>query len=151
MQSSVLLSQARQLVELAGNTKYKEITILSNISSLIFYNFDNLNWAGFYYIDNNRFVLGPFQGKVACTNIPTSKGMLGKCYKKNSTLIVDDVHKEKAHIACDSASNSELIIPIYKNGTIYLLLDIDSTLFSRFKEEDIKVLEDIAKIVQESI
>ena len=151
MQSNTLLAQARELIELAGDSNYREITILSNISSLIFYNFDNLNWAGFYYIDDNKFVLGPFQGKVACTNIPTSKGMLGKCYKKNSTLIVDDVHKEKAHIACDSLSNSELIIPIYKNGTIYLLLDIDSTVFSRFKEEDIKVLEDIAKIVQESI
>ena len=96
-------------------------------------------------------MLGPFQGRVACTNIPTTKGMLGKCYKQNSTLVVDDVHKEKAHIACDSLSNSELIIPIYKNGAIYLLLDIDSTVFSRFKEDDIKVLKDIARIVQESI
>ena len=151
MQSNTLLAQARELIELAGDSNYREITILSNISSLIFYNFDNLNWAGFYYIDDNKFVLGPFQGRVACTNIPTTKGMLGKCYNQNSTLVVDDVHKEKAHIACDSASNSELIIPIYKNGAIYLLLDIDSTVFSRFKEDDIKVLEDIAKIVQESI
>ena len=136
MQSNTLLAQARELIELAGDSNYSEITILSNISSLIFYNFDNLNWAGFYYIDDNKFVLGPFQGKVACTNIPTTNGMLGKCYNQNSTLVVDDVHKEKAHIACDSLSNSELIIPIYKNGTIYLLLDIDSTVFSRFKEED---------------
>lgn len=151
MQSNTLLAQARQLIELAGDNIHREVTILSNISSLIFYNFDNLNWAGFYYIDDNTFVLGPFQGRVACTNIPTTKGMLGKCYKQNSTLVVDDVHKEKAHIACDSLSNSELIIPIYKNGVIYLLLDIDSTVFSRFKEDDIKVLEDIAKIVQESI
>ena len=151
MQSNTLLAQARELIELAGDSNYREITILSNISSLIFYNFDNLNWAGFYYIDDNKFVLGPFQGRVACTNIPTTKGMLGKCYNQNSTLVVDDVHKEKAHIACDSLSNSELIIPIYKNGAIYLLLDIDSTVFSRFKEDDIKVLEDIARIVQESI
>ena len=151
MQSNTLLAQARELIELAGDSNYREITILSNISSLIFYNFDNLNWAGFYYIDDNKFVLGPFQGRVACTNIPTTKGMLGKCYNQNSTLVVDDVHKEKAHIACDSASNSELIIPIYKNGAIYLLLDIDSTVFSRFKEDDIKVLEELAKIVQESI
>ena len=151
MQSNTLLAQARELIELAGKNRYRETTILSNISSLIFYNFDNLNWAGFYYIDDNKFVLGPFQGKVACTNILITKGMLGKCYNQNSTLVVDDVHKEKAHIACDSLSNSELIIPIYKNGAIYLLLDIDSTVFSRFKEDDIKVLEDIAKIVQESI
>ena len=151
MQSNTLLAQARQLIELAGDNIHREVTILSNISSLIFYNFDNLNWAGFYYIDDNTFVLGPFQGKVACTNIPTTKGMLGKCYNQNSTLVVDDVHKEKAHIACDSLSNSELIIPIYKNGVIYLLLDIDSTVFSRFKKDDIKVLEDIARIVQESI
>ena len=151
MQSNTLLAQARELIELAGDNIHREVTILSNISSLIFYNFDNLNWAGFYYIDDNKFVLGPFQGRVACTNIPTTKGMLGKCYTKNSTLVVDDVHKEKAHIACDSLSNSELIIPIYKNGAIYLLLDIDSTVFSRFKEDDIKLLEDIAKIVQESI
>ena len=151
MQSNTLLAQARELIELAGDSNYREITILSNISSLIFYNFDNLNWAGFYYIDDNKFVLGPFQGKVACTNIPTTKGMLGKCYNQNSTLVVDDVHKEKDHIACDSLSNSELIIPIYKNGVIYLLLDIDSTIFSRFKEDDIKTLEELAKIVQESI
>lgn len=151
MESKLLLSQAKELIDLAGGGKYKNITILSNISSLIFYNFENINWAGFYILEDNKFVLGPFQGKVACTNIPVSKGMLGKCYNLNKTLCIKNVHEEKEHIACDSASNSELIIPIYKDGKIVLLLDIDSIKVDNFIKEDIKTLEDIAKKVEECI
>lgn len=149
---NIILSQAKELILQASVSKsYKEITILANISSLIYNSYNDLNWAGFYYVDNDHFVLGPFQGRVACTNIPTSKGMLGKCYSINKTLVVDDVHKESAHIACDSASNSELIIPIYKNNKIYLLLDIDFPVFSRFTESLIKELEEISKLIEAAI
>ncbi len=151
MENNLLLKQALELIDLAGSSIHKDITIFANISSLIFYNFDNINWAGFYYIEDDKFVLGPFQGKTACTNIPTSKGMLGKCLKKKDILLVKNVHLEKEHIACDNASNSELIIPIKKNNNIIILLDIDSTKIDNFKEDDIKTLENIAKIVEENI
>ncbi|MCR5423032.1 MAG: GAF domain-containing protein [Bacilli bacterium] len=151
MNNNLLLTQAKELIELSGDNKYSEITVLANISSLIFYNFDNINWAGFYYIEDDKFILGPFQGKVACTNIPLSKGMLGKCLKKNETLVITDVHQEKEHIACDSASNSELIIPIKKNDKIILMLDIDSYEFDNFKIEDIKLLEQISKLIENII
>lgn len=151
MKDNLLLQQAKELIDLSANSRHKDITILANISSLIFYNFDNINWAGFYFVEKDKFVLGPFQGKVACTNIPINKGMLGKCYKKNDTLVIKDVHQEKEHIACDSASNSELIIPIKKNDKIILLLDIDSIKFDNFKDEDISILEDIAKLIETTI
>ena len=151
MKDNLLLQQAKELIDLSTNSKHKDITILANISSLIFYNFDNINWAGFYFVEKDNFVLGPFQGKVACTNIPINKGMLGKCYKKNDALVIKDVHQEKEHIACDSASNSELIIPIKKNDEIILLLDIDSIKFDNFKDEDISILEDIAKLIETTI
>lgn len=151
MNNNLLLTQAKELIELSGNNKYSEITVLANISSLIFYNFDNINWAGFYYIEDDKFILGPFQGKVACTNIPTNKGMLGKCLKKNETLVIKDVHQEKEHIACDNASNSELIIPLKKNDKIILMLDIDSYEFDNFKIEDIKLLEQISKLIENII
>lgn len=151
MKDNLIISQAKQLIDLAGTSKHKDITIFANISSLIFYNFENINWAGFYYVDDDKFILGPFQGKTACTNIPISKGMLGKCLKLQDVLVVKDVHQEKEHIACDSASNSELIIPIWKNDKIILLLDIDSINFDNFKEDDIETLEAISKLIENEL
>lgn len=129
----------------------KDISIignLSNISSVLFYSLKDINWVGFYLLKDNVLELGPFQGKVACTKIEIGKGVCGTSVKNDSTIMVDDVHKFAGHIACDSASNSEIVIPIHFKNKIYGVLDIDSTKYSRFTEIDKKGLEDIAKAIE---
>lgn len=136
-----------QLEELCKNVDW-EISKLANASALIWEKLENLNWAGFYIVKNNELVLGPFQGKVACTLIKYGCGVCGTALKKNQTIVVKDVHKFEGHIACDSASNSEIVIPIHKNNSIYGVLDIDSPLFDRFSEIDRIGLEKYVSIIE---
>ena len=124
------------------------ITILSNSSALLNQYLENINWVGFYLNENNKLILGPFQGKIACMTIEYDKGVCGASYSNDQTLLVPDVHQFKGHIACDSASNSEIVIPIHKNGKIYGLLDIDSPKFNNFDERDKKYLEEFVKILE---
>ena len=126
-----------------------ELSVLSNATALIYENMPDLNWCGFYISDGERLYLGPFQGKVACTEIEFGKGVCGTAYSRNETVLVKDVHSFDGHIACDSASNSEIVIPIHKNGEIYGVLDIDSPLPARFTEEDKEGLELIVKSLEE--
>ena len=112
---------------------------------------DNINWVGFYILKDNYLYLSAFQGKPACIKIKVGSGVCGTCIEKNSTIIVDDVHKFKGHIACDSASNSEICIPIYKNNNIYGLLDIDSPIFNRFNNIDKESLEKVANLVSQAL
>ncbi len=128
-----------------------EITILANSSAFIMQNFDDISWAGFYLCKNNELVLGPFQGKVACTNIPLNQGVCGQSAAQRQTIIVDNVHEFAGHIACDSASNSELVIPIIKNNMLYGVLDLDSTSFSRFTETDQIIFEKIVDILKDHL
>ena len=95
------------------------ITTLSNISALLNERLDNINWVGFYLKDSSRLILGPFQGKVACTVIPIGNGVCGTAPKSEKTVIVPNVHLFDGHIACDSASNSEIVVPIFKNGELF--------------------------------
>lgn len=125
-----------------------DISILANISALLFEKIENINWAGFYINKNNTLLLGPFQGKVACTTIPFNKGVCGACATSKETIIVDNVHEFKGHIACDSASNSEICIPILVEGDLYGLLDIDSPLTYRFNENDRINLEKLVILIQ---
>lgn len=126
-----------QLKYLIEDNQY-EITILSNMSAFIMEMFDDISWSGFYLYQDNQLILGPFQGKVACTLIPMGQGVCGTSALKDETLVVNNVHEFEGHIACDSASNSEIVVPIHKNGTFYGVLDLDSTSFNRFeKDEDI--------------
>lgn len=111
------------------------IASLANISSLIMVTYENLNWAGFYFVKNNQLVVGPFQGKPACTPIPFDKGVCGRCYREKKTQRVDDVRSVKDHIACDSASRSELCVPVIVNGQVIMEIDLDSPLPSRFNED----------------
>ncbi len=125
------------------------IANLSNISACLNENLTDINWVGFYLIKDGELVLGPFQGKVACIRIPIGKGVCGSAVSERKILRIDDVHQFKGHIACDSASNSEIVLPIYKHDEIVAVLDIDSPSFNRFSEEDEKILSEITDYISE--
>ena len=139
-----------ELPSLINDNEY-DITILSNTSSLLNMYMDNINWVGFYKLKDNYLYLSAFQGKPACIKIPVGKGVCGTCIKENKTILVENVHEFKGHIACDSASQSEICIPIYKNKELYGLLDIDSPILNRFSNIDKDYLERIANIISSSL
>ena len=145
-----MLEIAEQIRSLIEGVDY-EISNLANASALIYDSMDELNWAGFYILRDGKLCLGPFQGKIACTSIPVGKGVCGTAVAEDRTVVVDNVHEFKGHIACDSASNSEIVIPIHKNGEIYGVLDIDSVAFGRFSESDREELEKCVKIIESSL
>ena len=136
-----------QLKSLAEDEPYF-IPVLSNASALIFENMDKLNWAGFYLMNKGSLLLGPFQGKTACIRIPLGKGVCGTAAGNDETLVVKDVHEFPGHIACDSASNSEIVVPIHSNGSVVGVLDLDSTEFDRFSEADKEGLEKFVKTLE---
>ena len=127
------------------------ITGLSNASALIWQGLEDINWAGFYLMRDGRLELGPFQGKPACTTIEPGKGVCGTAVSLDETQLVTDVHLFPGHIACDSASNSEIVIPLRRDGRIWGVLDIDSPLTGRFTEEDKAGLETLAHIIENHI
>ena len=120
---------------------------LANASALIMEFLPDVSWAGFYLMENGMLVLGPFQGKTACIEIPVGKGVCGTAVKENKTQLVPNVHEFPGHIACDSASNSEIVVPLRKEGTVIGVLDLDSTSFGRFTEEDREGLERFCEII----
>ena len=126
---------AAQLASLTEDVPY-EIANLSNASALLWENLPDINWAGFYKMEGGILVLYPFQGKPACIRIPVGRGVCGTAVAKNEVQLVYDVHQFPGHIACDSASNSEIVLPIHVNGEIWGVLDIDSPSIGRFTEED---------------
>lgn len=144
----LMIKQMKSLAESSNNY----IPVLSNVSALIYDGLDNLNWAGFYLVKDGNLLLGPFQGKVACVNIEKGKGVCGTAYALDETQLVDNVHEFPGHIACDSASNSEIVIPIHHNNKVAGVLDIDSPLLNRFTNEDKsgleKLVEELEKIIQ---
>lgn len=121
---------------------------LANTSALLFETLPNLNWAGFYRMEGGALVLGPFQGKPACIRIAVGKGVCGSAVQEGRTIRVEDVHAFPGHIACDGASNSEIVIPLRKNGGIWGVLDIDSPLVGRFTQEDQQGLEAAARAIE---
>ena len=139
-----------QLFSLINGVPHKTAN-LANASALLYNTLDGLNWAGFYLLENDTLVLGPFQGKPACIEIPIGKGVCGTAAAKGETVVVDNVHEFPGHIACDGASNSEIVIPLFENGKVVGVLDIDSPLFSRFSPEDKEGLEKFAAILQKEI
>lgn len=120
------------------------ITNAANLSALLWYGLPDLNWAGFYILRGDELVLGPFQGKPACVRIPLGAGVCGTAAAKRTTLIVPDVHAFAGHIACDSASNAEIVVPLIASGQLRGVLDLDSPALARFDEEDRDGLEAIA-------
>ena len=144
----LMINQLKSLSEISPNY----IPLLSNTSAVIFENMEDLNWAGFYLVDDkDELLLGPFQGKSACVIIPKGKGVCGTAFVEDAVQRVDDVHQFKGHIACDSASNSEIVIPIHYKGKVTAVLDIDSPLFARFSEADEEGLKDLVKALEELI
>jgi GAF domain-containing protein len=141
-----LLPQVKMLVDKNDHL----LSNLSNFTALLKEAFQKISWVGFYLYDGQKLVLGPFQGKVACTAILVGRGVCGKAAADKETVIVPDVHKFPGHIACDSGSNSEIVVPLLKNGALLGVLDIDSYLFDAFSATDKKYLEQMAEhIVRE--
>ena len=128
-----------------------ETANLANASALLWQSLPDINWAGFYQLRGDRLVLGPFQGKPACIVIPMGRGVCGTAAAEEKTVRVEDVHTFPGHIACDCASNSEIVIPLYRDGALWGVLDIDSPRFSRFSPEDQQGLERFAAVLSEAL
>ena len=140
-------SLCAQLTALTDGIPY-ETANLSNASALLWHNLENINWAGFYKMMDGQLVLGPFQGKPACILIPVGRGVCGTAVAENKTQLVYNVHDFPGHIACDCASNSEIVVPIHKDGAIWGVLDIDSPSIGRFTEADKVGLEQFVAILE---
>ena len=123
----------------------------ANFSSLIYHSLPDLNWAGFYFEKDSELVLGPFQGKPACVRIKVGQGVCGAGAAKCETVIVPNVHEFPGHIACDSASNSEIVVPLLKGSRLLGVLDLDSPVRSRFDQEDARGLESLVRILLSSV
>lgn len=141
---------ARQIRELAQEEPWY-VPFLSNVSALLWDALPDLNWAGFYLMRDGRLVLGPFQGKVACIHIAVGKGVCGTAVAEDRVQRVPDVHRFPGHIACDSASNSEIVLPIHQNGQVIGVLDIDSPLPDRFSPEDEAGLRKAVQEIEENL
>ena len=142
-----LIAQLRALAEEDG----WYVPLLSNASALLYGALPSLNWAGFYLLRAGQLVLGPFQGKPACIHIAPGRGVCGTALQEDRTLLVPNVHEFPGHIACDGASNSEIVVPIHVAGQVVAVLDIDSPLLSRFSEADREGLEAFARALEETI
>lgn len=139
-------SLCAQLTALTDGIPY-EVANLANASALLWQELPEINWVGFYERNDGCLVLGPFQGKPACIRIPVGKGVCGTAVAENKVQRVENVHDFPGHIACDGASNSEIVLPVYCRGEIWGVLDIDSPKFGRFTREDEQGLSNIAEII----
>lgn len=137
-----------QLSALTEGVPY-EVANLSNASAMLWEALPEINWAGFYKMMDGMLVLYPFQGKPACIRIPVGRGVCGTAVAEDKTQLVPDVHQFPGHIACDSASNSEIVVPIHVNGKVWGVLDIDSPIFNRFDETDREGLELFVKVLED--
>jgi len=137
-----LLRQAQGLLE----GERDAIANAANIAALIWHTLPDLNWAGFYFMRGGELVLGPFQGKPACVRIAVGKGVCGTAVARRATMLVANVHEFPGHIACDSASNSELVVPLLRGGEVIGVIDLDSPELKRFDASDAKCLEALAKL-----
>lgn len=137
-----------QLKGLIDQVPHK-IANLANASALLGQALKDINWVGFYLLKDNQLILGPFQGKPACIEIPVGNGVCGTAVLNDEVMLVKNVHEFPGHIACDSASNSEIVLPIHANGKVVGVLDIDSPLLARFDEDDKNGLSEFAKILEQ--
>jgi GAF domain-containing protein len=126
------------------------IANMANLSALVFNRLENVNWVGFYLLENDTLVLGPFQGQPACVRIPVGKGVCGTAVAEQQVQLVDDVHEFPGHIACDAASNSEIVLPVFCNGEIIGVFDLDSPITHRFDQDDKDGLQALVDILETS-
>lgn len=139
------------LLKVKGITEdipYK-IANLANISAILFENMENINWAGFYLVEDGELILGPFQGKSACIRIKKGRGVCGTAWEENKMQLVENVHEFPGHIACDCASNSEIVFPFHKEGEVVGVLDIDSFKLNNFNDEDVAGLQRLIDYIEE--
>ena len=138
----LLIEQIKAIID-------QDLPLMSNLSnaSAVLNQLENINWCGFYIKQNDELYLGPFQGDVACTRIPLTKGVCGAAAREAKTLIVPNVNEFPGHIACSSLSKSEIVTPIIKDNDVKAVIDIDSQIYNRFNESDKELLEEIAKIL----
>ncbi len=140
----------KYLPNLIENNTY-EISMLANFSAFLFEHLEQVNWVGFYINIKQILKLGPFQGKIACTEIPFTKGVCGHCAITQKTIMVPNVCEFKGHIACDTQSKSEICIPIFFKEKVYAILDIDSPILNRFSIDDKRFLEQATKILEKEL
>ena len=140
----------KQLSALTEGVPY-ETANLANASALLWQELDRINWAGFYKMCDGQLVLGPFQGKPACTLIPVGRGVCGTAVAQDKTQLVPDVHQFPGHIACDCASNSEIVVPIHAGGKVWGVLDIDSPELGRFTQQDQEGLEAFVRELERAL
>lgn len=143
----LLIKQIKNLL----NKNENIISNLSNLTAALKQTFDKISWVGFYLYDGSKLYLGPFQGKIACTEIQIGKGVCGTSALQKKTLVVPDVDKFPGHIVCDAESKSEIVIPILKNNQLYGVLDLDSASYNAFDEMDQKYLEEIVNFLSKEI
>lgn len=139
------------MAEQAGafaETESDFVPLLANVSALIWEGLEGINWAGFYLLDKGSLLLGPFQGKTACIRIEFGRGVCGTAAAEDRALVVKNVHEFPGHIACDAASNSEIVIPIHSEGEVIGVLDIDSPELERFTEADAEGLSGIVRVLE---
>ena len=127
------------------------IPVMANASALLFHSMEDINWAGFYIVKSDALILGPFQGKVACVRIDKGRGVCGTAWALDQVQVVPDVHAFPGHIACDSASRSEIVLPIHYDGKVIAVLDIDSPILERFSQDDRDGLEDFVRALERII
>ena len=139
-----------QIAALTEGIPY-EVANFANAAAAIWEAMEDINWAGFYKMVDGALVLYPFQGKSACIRIPVGKGVCGTAVAQDKIQLVEDVHLFPGHIACDSTSNSEIVLPIHKDGAVWGVLDIDSPYFSRFTEEDKEGLQKVIAVLEKSL
>lgn len=141
---SLLKSQISAIID-------KELPLITNLSnaSAVLNQLEDINWCGFYLVDDQRLILGPFQGEVACTIIPYGKGVCGTSFQRKETIIVPNVNEFPGHIACSSLSKSEIVVPIIKNEKVVALIDIDSPIYNRFTNIEKSLLEEVAQLLSE--
>ena len=142
-----LCSQLRALISGVPHL----VANLANASALLWQSLPDLNWVGFYLPEGEKLVLGPFQGKPACIEIPLGKGVCGTAAAEGRTVLVENVHTFPGHIACDSASNAEIVVPIRQNGRVVAVLDLDSPTVGRFTDGDREVLETVGHVLEEEL
>jgi L-methionine (R)-S-oxide reductase len=142
MNYSLLEKQLTSLIE----PEQDMIANMANMSALIFQELENINWAGFYLKKGDELVLGPFQGKAACVRIPWGKGVCGTAAHTQESMLVKNVHEFPGHIACDSASNSELVVPVIYKNEVKAVFDLDSPLIGRFTDDDKQAIERLVNI-----
>lgn len=148
MDDKARMAELLNFVKIQVDDEKDPLALMSNISAFIMSSTRNLNWAGFYLLKDGELVLGPFQGLPACTRLTLDKGVCAKAFNDKKITKVDDVHEFADHIACDSASESELVVPLFRDGKVYGVLDLDSPSKNRFTDLEVDTFDKLARLIE---